>query len=233
MCLGPMASFQPYDGSEDYSYAYEVPAIDTELEDEMVRFTARASRAPRARALSVLNAKPFPQNEILDAIETEGGAGAPYVTYDVTAMQLEAERAHLVLSELARVRNLLAVQTTTDPTPARDAERKRVVTALKELVAAFRDVGADAWFTRDLSWVRAARKRKRSARAAPRRAALAGALTRAALARSPRRVRRWWRRFARPAGTRRRRPRASPRPACPSRRRRRACCSSRTSSRAG
>ena len=49
MCLGPMASFQPYDGSEDYSYAYEVPAIDTELEDEMVRFTARAPRAPRAR----------------------------------------------------------------------------------------------------------------------------------------------------------------------------------------
>ena len=93
-------------------------------------------------------------------------------------MQLEAERAHLVLSELARVRNALAVQTTTDPTPARDAERKRVVTALKELVAAFRDVGADAWFTRDLSWVRRARKRKRSARArraAPRSPALSRA----------------------------------------------------------
>ena len=68
-------------------------------------------------------------------------------------MQLEAERAHLVLSELARVRNALAVQATADPTPARDAERRRVVTALKELVAAFRDVGADAWFARDLSWV--------------------------------------------------------------------------------
>ena len=51
MCLGPMASFQPYDGSEDYSYAYEVPAIDTELEDEMVRRPPRAARARRARSL--------------------------------------------------------------------------------------------------------------------------------------------------------------------------------------
>ena len=39
MCLGPMASFQPPDGSEYYEddyAAYGVVPIDTELEDEMV-----------------------------------------------------------------------------------------------------------------------------------------------------------------------------------------------------